>query len=67
MAYSRRKVTFNDFARNLSQEVEKWGLSEEEFMADLEQTKRDVFTEQYGRPHIFTKESLPSLAKLIDE
>jgi hypothetical protein len=34
----------------LGQEIEKRGLSEEEFMADLEKTKREVFAEQYGRP-----------------
>jgi len=46
----RRKAAFHDFARNLGQEVEKRDLSEEEFMTDLEQTKRQVFAAQYGRP-----------------
>jgi len=50
VAYHRRKAAFHDFARNLGREVEKRGLSEEEFMTDLEQTKREVFAEQYGRP-----------------
>jgi len=50
VAYSRRKAAFYDFARNLGREVEGRGISEEEFMADLEKTKRRVFTEQYGRP-----------------
>ena len=50
MAYVKRKAAFHDFARNLGREVEQRGISEEEFMADLEKTKREVFTEQYGRP-----------------
>jgi prevent-host-death family protein len=50
VAHSRRKTAFHDFAHHLGQEVEERGLSEEEFMADLEKTKRKVFTNQYGRP-----------------
>ena len=50
VAYSRRKAAFHDLARNLGREVERRGISEEEFMLDLEKTKRRVFTEQYGRP-----------------
>jgi|SRR3970040_1184716 len=50
MAYVRRKAAFHDFARNLGREVERRGISEEEFAADLEKTKREVFAEQYGRP-----------------
>jgi prevent-host-death family protein len=50
MAYVKRKAAFHDFARNLGREVEQRGISEEELMADLEKTKREVFTEQYGRP-----------------
>lgn len=50
VAHKRRKAAFHDFARNLGREVEERGLSEEEFMADLEQTKRQAFAEQYGRP-----------------
>ena len=50
VAYRRRKVAFHDLARNLGREVEKRGLSEEEFMADLEKTKHKVFAEHYGHP-----------------
>ncbi len=50
MAHSRSKAAFHDFAYHLGREVERQGLTEEEFLADLEQTKREVFTEQYGRP-----------------
>lgn len=49
-ARRRAKAAFYDLSRNFGQEVEKLGLTEEEFMADLEKTKRRVFTEQYGRP-----------------
>ncbi len=49
-AYGRRKAALHDFSRHFGQEVERLGLSEEEFMADLEKTKREVFAEQYGRP-----------------
>jgi len=41
---------FHDFAYHLGREVESRGLAEEEFLADLERTKREVFTEQYGHP-----------------
>jgi len=49
VARRRRKAAFHDFARRLGREVEKRGLSEQELMAELEQTKRQVFAEQYGR------------------
>jgi len=47
---SERLAAFDDLTRNLGREVEKRGLSEEELMAELEQTKRRVFEERYGRP-----------------
>ncbi len=50
VAHKRRRAAFHDFARNLGQEVEQRGISEEEFMSELEDTKRKVFAEQYGRP-----------------
>jgi prevent-host-death family protein len=50
VARRRAKAAFYDFSRNFGREVEKRGLTEEEFMADLEKTKREVFAEQYGRP-----------------
>ena len=50
VARRRRKAAFHNFARQLGQEVEKLGLTEEELMKDLKQTKREVFEEQYGRP-----------------
>ena len=42
-------AAFNEFARNLGKEVERRALTEEELLADLEQTKREVFEERYGR------------------
>ncbi len=49
-ARRRAKAAFYDLSRNFGREVERLGITEEEFMADLEKTKRRVFTEQYGRP-----------------
>ncbi len=46
----KAKAAFRDLYRNFGRDVEKLGLTEEEFMAGLEITKRRVFTEQYGRP-----------------
>jgi len=45
----KRLAIFNDFTRQFGQEVERRGLTEEELMAELEVTKREVFEEQYGR------------------
>ena len=45
----KRLMVFDQFTREFGQEVEKRGLSEEELMAELEETKREVFQEQYGR------------------
>jgi len=45
----KRLAVFNDFTRRFGQEVEKQNLTEEELMAELEETKREVFEEQYGR------------------
>ncbi len=45
-----RLAVFNEFARNLGEEVETRGLSEEEVLADFEETRREVAEAQYGRP-----------------
>ena len=42
-------AAFNEFARSLGKEVERRGLTEEELLADLDETKREVFEERYGR------------------
>lgn len=44
----RAKAAFHDFSRHLGKEVEQRGITEEELMADLEETKREVFEERYG-------------------
>lgn len=46
----KRLAAFNEFARQFGQEVETRGLTEEELLANLKETKREVFAEQYGRP-----------------
>jgi hypothetical protein len=40
---------FHEFARELGREAEERGLTEEALLADLEETKREVFPEHYGR------------------
>ena len=44
----QRLSAFDEFARNLGREVEKSGLTEEQLMEELEETKREVFREKYG-------------------
>ena len=48
MAYERLAV-FDNFARQLGQEVEKLGLSEEQLFADFENTERKVAEARYAR------------------
>jgi hypothetical protein len=43
-----QKTAFHDFVYHFGQEIEVHGLTEDGFLADLEQTKREVFAEQYG-------------------
>lgn len=45
----KRLMVFDKFTQEFGQEVERRGLSEEEMMKDLEEAKREVFQEQYGR------------------
>lgn len=49
LARQRRRAAFQDLSQNLGRDVAAKGMSEEEFLADLEKTKHEVFTEQYGR------------------
>ena len=51
VAQRRREglIAFDEFARNLGQEAERRGLTEEALLADLEITKREVFAERYGQ------------------
>jgi len=45
----KRLVVFDRFTREFGQEVERRGVSEDDLMAELEETKREVFREHYGR------------------
>lgn len=45
----KRLAEFNEFTRQFGQEIERRGLTEEELMAGLEETKDEVFNEQYGQ------------------
>jgi prevent-host-death family protein len=45
----KRLAIFEQFTREFGREVEKRGLTEEQLMAELEETKREVFQERYGR------------------
>lgn len=45
----KRIAVHGEFARRLGQEVEGRGLSEEDLLTELEETKRIVFAERYGR------------------
>lgn len=47
MAYERL-AAFDNFARQLGQDVEKQGLSEEQILADFKNTKRKVSEARYG-------------------
>jgi hypothetical protein len=44
----KRLALFDEFTRELGEEVEKRSLTEEQLMAELEETKREVFEERYG-------------------
>ncbi len=46
---SEQKSAFYDLSRNLGRDVERKGITEEEFLAGIKQTKREVFTKQYGQ------------------
>ena len=45
----RRLAIFDKFTHDFGREVERRGLTEEQVMAELEETKQEVFREQYGR------------------
>ncbi|MCI0550164.1 MAG: type II toxin-antitoxin system Phd/YefM family antitoxin, partial [Anaerolineae bacterium] len=44
----QKLAVFNKLARKIGRDVEKSGLTEEQLMAELEETKREVFREQYS-------------------
>lgn len=45
----KRLAMFDGFTREFGEEVERRGLSNDELMAELEETKREVFREKYAR------------------
>jgi prevent-host-death family protein len=45
----KRLVAFDKFTRDFGLAVERRGLGEEQLIAELEETKREVVQEQYGR------------------
>lgn len=44
----RRLKEFEQFARALGKEAERQGLTEEQLMAELEETKQKIYREMYG-------------------
>lgn len=45
----KRLAMFDRLTREFGEQVERRGLSEDELMAELEDTKREVFREKYAR------------------
>jgi prevent-host-death family protein len=45
---ARRLKEFRESARAIGEEIEKLGLTEDELMAKLEETKQQVYQEYYG-------------------
>lgn len=48
VAHKRSQAALRDLTRRLGRDVNARGISEDDLMAGLEQTKRKVFSEQYG-------------------
>jgi prevent-host-death family protein len=46
---SERLKKFEKITREIGETIEKSGVSEEVLMAELEETKREVFRERYGK------------------
>ncbi len=46
---SERVKRFEKVTREIGETIEKSGVSEEVLMAELEETKREVFQERYGK------------------
>ena len=46
---NEQKAAFYDLSRNLGRDVEKQGITEEEFLTGIKQTGREVFEKQYGK------------------
>jgi len=48
LSRERALRAFERFSRSLGREIEKQGLTEEQLLKDLEESRREVFKEQYG-------------------
>ena len=48
LSRERALEAFERFSRNLGREIEKQGLTEEQLLEELKETRREVFKEQYG-------------------
>lgn len=44
----RALQAFDRFSRTLGREIEKQGLTEEQLLEDLKESRREIFKEQYG-------------------
>jgi prevent-host-death family protein len=49
LSRERAVAAFESFSRPLGREIEEQGLTEEQLLDELEQTKREVYEERYGR------------------
>jgi prevent-host-death family protein len=50
VAHKQRKAALRDLTRRLGREANLRGISGDNLMTGLEETKRQVFNEQYGKP-----------------
>jgi prevent-host-death family protein len=48
---AQRLKQFEESARRIGQAVERQGLTEEEVLDQLEQTRQEIYDERYGKPH----------------
>ena|SRR5204863_5064637 len=49
LSQQRATAAFEKFSKPLGQEIEGQGLTEEQMLVELDQVKREVYEEQYGR------------------
>ena len=45
----RARAAFERFSRALSQEVERQGMTEEQLLATVKETRKELYEERYGR------------------
>src|SRR5947209_15373172 len=49
LSRERATAAFDAFSRALGREIEQQGVTEEDLLGELEETKREVYREKYGR------------------